>query len=150
MDKNKVVCFAASLRKAVATVCLLTAAAFGHAQSLDDLTFITEEFPPFNFERDGKRQGIAVDAHGLTRGLRCRHRQMVHCFQGAARHRHFGADDIDRLCAAHSFGGGLRHLGQFGGARGDRRIGRRGAFAGATHAGVEMDLLISAEHAGAH
>jgi len=62
MDKNKVVCFAASLRKAVATVCLLTAAAFGHAQSLDDLTFITEEFPPFNFERDGKRQGIAVDA----------------------------------------------------------------------------------------
>ena len=32
------------------------------AQTVDDLTFITEDYPPFNFERDGKRQGIAVDA----------------------------------------------------------------------------------------
>lgn len=32
-----------------------------HSQSVDDLTFITEDYPPFNFERDGKRQGIAVD-----------------------------------------------------------------------------------------
>lgn len=62
MNKDKVVCFAAYLRKTVAAVCLLTSAAFSHAQSLDDLTFITEEFPPFNFERDGKRQGIALDA----------------------------------------------------------------------------------------
>lgn len=31
------------------------------AQPVDDLTFITEDYPPFNFERDGRRQGIAVD-----------------------------------------------------------------------------------------
>lgn len=31
------------------------------AQSIDDLVFITEDYPPFNFERDGHRQGIAVD-----------------------------------------------------------------------------------------
>jgi polar amino acid transport system substrate-binding protein len=31
------------------------------AQSLDELVFITEDYPPFNFERDGKRHGIAVD-----------------------------------------------------------------------------------------
>lgn len=28
---------------------------------LDELTFITEDYPPLNFERDGQRQGIAVD-----------------------------------------------------------------------------------------
>lgn len=31
------------------------------AQSMDDLVFVTEDYPPFNFERDGRRQGIAVD-----------------------------------------------------------------------------------------
>jgi polar amino acid transport system substrate-binding protein len=31
------------------------------AQSVDDLVFITEDYPPFNFERDGRRLGIAVD-----------------------------------------------------------------------------------------
>jgi polar amino acid transport system substrate-binding protein len=31
------------------------------AQTVDDLVFITEEYPPFNFERNGKRLGIAVD-----------------------------------------------------------------------------------------
>lgn len=46
---------------------LLLAASFGlacvhgSAQSVDDLTLITEEYPPFNYERDGVRQGIAVD-----------------------------------------------------------------------------------------
>lgn len=61
MKKNKLVCFAAYLCKTIAAACLLAAPAFTHAQSLDDLTFITEELPPFNFEYDGKRQGIAVD-----------------------------------------------------------------------------------------
>jgi polar amino acid transport system substrate-binding protein len=30
-------------------------------QTLDALTLITEDYPPFNFERNGNRQGIAVD-----------------------------------------------------------------------------------------
>ena len=32
------------------------------AQSLDDLTLITEEYPPFNFTEDGVHRGIATDA----------------------------------------------------------------------------------------
>ncbi|MBF0195598.1 MAG: ABC transporter substrate-binding protein [Magnetococcales bacterium] len=31
------------------------------AQSIDDLVFITENYAPFNYEKDGKAQGIAVD-----------------------------------------------------------------------------------------
>lgn len=31
------------------------------AQSLDDLVFITEEYPPFNFSVDGKTRGISTD-----------------------------------------------------------------------------------------
>lgn len=31
------------------------------AQSVDDLVFITENYPPLNFEKEGKVQGIAVD-----------------------------------------------------------------------------------------
>lgn len=30
-------------------------------QTLDALTLITEDYPPFNFEKNGRRQGIAVD-----------------------------------------------------------------------------------------
>jgi ABC-type amino acid transport substrate-binding protein len=31
------------------------------AQAIDDLTLITEHYPPYNFERDGRLQGVAVD-----------------------------------------------------------------------------------------
>jgi polar amino acid transport system substrate-binding protein len=31
------------------------------AQSVDDIVFMTENYPPFNFEKDGKLQGIATD-----------------------------------------------------------------------------------------
>lgn len=54
----------ASLRQwcvAIASVAVLCMPTASRAQSLDDLVFITEEYPPFNFENDGKRQGIAVD-----------------------------------------------------------------------------------------
>lgn len=30
-------------------------------EKLNSLSFLTEEYPPFNFTRDGKVQGIAVD-----------------------------------------------------------------------------------------
>ena len=32
-----------------------------NAQTVNDLVFITEEYPPFNFSVDGKEQGIATD-----------------------------------------------------------------------------------------
>lgn len=31
------------------------------AQSIDDIYFATENYPPFNFEKDGKLQGVSVD-----------------------------------------------------------------------------------------
>lgn len=31
------------------------------AQSVDDIVFMTENYPPFNFEKDGRLQGIAAD-----------------------------------------------------------------------------------------
>ncbi|MCL2673388.1 MAG: transporter substrate-binding domain-containing protein [Alphaproteobacteria bacterium] len=40
---------------------LLTAARLGNAQTLDDITFYTEEFPPLNFTQDGKLVGIATE-----------------------------------------------------------------------------------------
>ena len=35
--------------------------ALGQAASTEDLTYITEQFPPYNFEKDGRLQGISVD-----------------------------------------------------------------------------------------
>jgi polar amino acid transport system substrate-binding protein len=52
----------ASVRKMFAAALLILLPLSLAAQTIDDLTFITEDYPPFNFERDGKRQGIAVDA----------------------------------------------------------------------------------------
>ena len=31
------------------------------AQSINDITFITEQYPPYNFEKDGQLQGIAIE-----------------------------------------------------------------------------------------
>lgn len=47
----------ARLLLAVALLCAVGA----RAQTLDDLTLITENYPPYNFHKDGELQGIAVD-----------------------------------------------------------------------------------------
>lgn len=60
-DKRLIAGIAAAIGKALGAV-LLFACLPSTAQTLDDLTFITENYPPYNFERDGKRKGIAVDA----------------------------------------------------------------------------------------
>jgi len=39
--------------------CLIVQAAV--AVDIDDLTFVTEEYPPVNFQQDGRLQGISVD-----------------------------------------------------------------------------------------
>ncbi|HYC42714.1 MAG TPA: ABC transporter substrate-binding protein [Noviherbaspirillum sp.] len=49
------------LRRLLAGVATALACLPVAAQSVDDLVFITEDYPPFNFERDGRRLGIAVD-----------------------------------------------------------------------------------------
>ncbi len=36
-------------------------AALAQGESAEDLVFITEQFPPFNFEEDGRAQGLSVD-----------------------------------------------------------------------------------------
>ena len=53
-------------RTAVHLACLLlTVALLGasgaRAQTLDDLTIVTENYPPYNFHKDGELQGMAVD-----------------------------------------------------------------------------------------
>ena len=53
--------FKAGLRQLLAGIAIALACQPASGQSIDDLVFITEEYPPFNFERDGRRQGIAVD-----------------------------------------------------------------------------------------
>lgn len=42
-------------------VCLICATT-AWTKTVDDLVFITEEYPPFNFTADGKLQGISTDA----------------------------------------------------------------------------------------
>lgn len=51
----------ARIRQALAGIAIALACFPVGAQSVDDLIFITEDYPPLNFERDGKRLGIAVD-----------------------------------------------------------------------------------------
>lgn len=34
---------------------------FAFAQSMDDLALLTEQYPPFNFKKDGQLQGISID-----------------------------------------------------------------------------------------
>ena len=49
------------MKKLFFTVIFLCMATSLLAQTVDDLIFVTEEYPPFNFTADGKRQGIATD-----------------------------------------------------------------------------------------
>lgn len=51
----------ASVCRLLAGVATLLACLPAAAQSVDDLIFITEDYPPFNFERDGRRLGVAID-----------------------------------------------------------------------------------------
>lgn len=39
----------------------LPISAYTHAQSINDINFITENYPPYNFEDNGKLQGISID-----------------------------------------------------------------------------------------
>lgn len=48
--------------KLFSAVLLMLFALPSFGQSIDDLVFITEEYPPFNFEQQGTSKGIAVDA----------------------------------------------------------------------------------------
>jgi polar amino acid transport system substrate-binding protein len=50
------------MRKLLFSFFFLVIAANLPAQTVDDLTILTEEYPPFNFTVDASRQGIATDA----------------------------------------------------------------------------------------
>lgn len=50
-----------TLGKTIGIVLGLLVGVASHADTLDDLSFITEEYAPLNFKRDGRLQGIAVD-----------------------------------------------------------------------------------------
>ena len=49
------------MKKLILIVCGLIISTALFAQSVDDLEFITEEYAPLNFIKDGKIQGISVD-----------------------------------------------------------------------------------------
>lgn len=46
---------------ALMAVGLFLSAGVASAQSLDDLTLVTEQYPPYNFEEDGQLKGISID-----------------------------------------------------------------------------------------
>lgn len=43
------------------SVCLMPATSTSSADSVDDLTLLTEQYPPFNFQADGNLQGISIE-----------------------------------------------------------------------------------------
>lgn len=47
--------------KSIITASLLAVSSYSFASSLNDLNFITEIYPPFNYEEQGKLTGIAID-----------------------------------------------------------------------------------------
>ena len=49
------------MKKLILIVCGLFFSTTLFAQSIDDLVFITEDYAPLNFSKDGKVQGISVD-----------------------------------------------------------------------------------------
>jgi polar amino acid transport system substrate-binding protein len=50
-----------AMKKLILIVCGLLFSTTLFAQSVDDLVFITEDYAPLNFSKDGKVQGISVD-----------------------------------------------------------------------------------------
>ena len=42
-------------------ICLLSFLPFSYAQDIKNLKYMTEEYPPYNFKKDGKLQGFYVD-----------------------------------------------------------------------------------------
>jgi len=49
------------MKTLILVVMALTHSVTLSAQTVDDLTFLTEHYPPFNYEEDGKLRGIAVE-----------------------------------------------------------------------------------------
>lgn len=45
----------------IASLCMVVAAAPSIAGTVDDLTLLTEAYPPFNFEENGELKGISID-----------------------------------------------------------------------------------------
>ena len=81
-----------------------------------------------------------MNLDGAKRIGRLGHMHMVERFQRTARHRHFGADDVDGLFTARARDRGLGGRRKVGRTRGDHLVGEYRRIAGASHAGVEMQL----------
>ena len=47
--------------KSIITASLLAVSSYSFASSLNDLNYITEIYPPFNYEKEGRLTGIAID-----------------------------------------------------------------------------------------
>ncbi len=49
----------------LSVVSLLTVLFSGNSMSIDQIQFITEEYPPYNFKKDGKLQGVSIEVVNL-------------------------------------------------------------------------------------
>jgi polar amino acid transport system substrate-binding protein len=49
------------MKKSILFLSLVLFSTVSIAQTLEDINWYTEEYPPYNFKKDGKTQGIAVD-----------------------------------------------------------------------------------------
>ncbi|MDC0336221.1 transporter substrate-binding domain-containing protein [Pseudodesulfovibrio sp.] len=79
------------LVSAILVSCLFWAAVPSHAQSLDDLTYMTEEYYPFNYEENGEVTGISVEILHLTLqeiGMQPRHLELLPWARGYDRVQH--------------------------------------------------------------
>lgn len=50
----------------IVSIAIVSCSAAGQTISAKDLSYITEQFPPYNFEKDGLLQGISVDLLEMT------------------------------------------------------------------------------------
>ena len=50
----------------ICTALLTTAAPSTFAQPVDELTFLTEQYPPYNFRQEGRLQGISLELLEFT------------------------------------------------------------------------------------
>lgn len=56
----------AQLGLVICTALLTTAAPSTFAQPVDELTFLTEQYPPYNFRQEGRLQGISLELLEFT------------------------------------------------------------------------------------
>ena len=96
--------------------------------------------------QSGRGENLPVRLDRRARRVGRRHRNRIEFLGGAARHRHLGADHIDRRLAAGFRMGALGDRAEPRRALRHRRVRQRRRIAGAGHRAIEMDLAKARAH----